>query len=89
MTINDSAVIVSAMVVPCELIAITGIKSKESVVLVRTIGDHGRDSLHNWTMLFHFFPDEISFNSKELMGLTVGEAHNLYQARDNQFVPSH
>lgn len=38
--------------------------------------------------LFEYYPDEISFDSQELLGLTVSEARALKQTKDVEFLRS-
>jgi len=38
--------------------------------------------------LFAFFPDEVSFQASELIGLTEEEAHTLYQEKDTAYLRS-
>jgi len=39
-------------------------------------------------LLFEFYPDEISFNSKEFIGLTLSEARHLKFKKDKDFLQS-
>lgn len=38
--------------------------------------------------LFTFFPDEISFNPEEFVGLTEQEARDLYHRKDVEYLKS-
>ena len=38
--------------------------------------------------LFDFYPDEINFTEKELIGLTTAEARSLKHKKDNQYLRS-
>ena len=38
--------------------------------------------------LFSFFPDEVSFQSSELTGLTEEEAYTLFQRKDTTYLRS-
>ncbi len=40
------------------------------------------------TILFDYYPDEISFNEKELIGLTFEQAKHLKFEKDKQFLQS-
>lgn len=36
--------------------------------------------------LFSFYPDEVSFCTRELIGLTEEEAHDLFQRKDRAYL---
>jgi hypothetical protein len=36
--------------------------------------------------LFSFYPDEVSFQSSEFIGLTEEEAHSLFQQKDRAYL---
>ena len=38
--------------------------------------------------LFHYYPDELSFTSRELLGLTEQEARALRHAKDVEYLQS-
>lgn len=38
--------------------------------------------------LFSFFPDEVTFVSREFIGLTEEEAYDLFQQRDRAYLRS-
>ena len=38
--------------------------------------------------LFSFFPDEVSFQPSEFIGLTEEEAHSLFQRKDTTYLRS-
>lgn len=38
--------------------------------------------------LFSFYPDEVSFQSSEFIGLTEAEAHSLFQQKDTAYLRS-
>ena len=38
--------------------------------------------------LFAFYPDEVSFQVSELVGLTEEEAHSLFQQKDRTYLRS-
>lgn len=40
------------------------------------------------TKLFSYYPDEISFSEKELIGLTEDECRRLYTEKDKKFLLS-
>lgn len=54
-----------------------------AVVYIQTHGNEGDEE-----KLFSFFEDEISFSKKELIGLTLEQAHELYHAKDVAYLQS-
>jgi hypothetical protein len=38
--------------------------------------------------LFSFYPDEVSFQASEFIGLTEEEAHTLFQRKDTAYLRS-
>ena len=38
--------------------------------------------------LFSFYPDEVSFQESEFIGLTEQEAHSLFQQKDHAYLRS-
>jgi len=50
--------------------------------VIATFGDGSSKSL------FAFFPDEVSFQVSEFVGLTEEEAHSLFQRRDTDYLRS-
>jgi len=36
--------------------------------------------------LFSFYPDEVSFNPSEFIGLTEEDAHSLFQQKDRAYL---
>ncbi len=38
--------------------------------------------------LFAFYPDEVSFQASEFIGLTEEEAHSLFQQKDHAYLRS-
>jgi len=38
--------------------------------------------------LFSFYPDEMSFQESEFIGLTKEEAHSLFQQKDRSYLSS-
>ncbi len=38
--------------------------------------------------LFAFYPDEVSFQASEFVGLTEEEAHSLFQRKDTAYLRS-
>ena len=55
----------------------------ENFVFVKTneTGDEG-------TLLFGYYPDEISFTTDELIGLTIDEAFELKKQKDIRYLQS-
>lgn len=55
----------------------------ENFVFVKTneTGDEG-------TLLFTYYPDEISFTTDELIGLTIDEAFELKKQKDLRYLQS-
>ena len=55
----------------------------ENLVFVKTneTGDEG-------TLLFAYYPDEISFTTDELIGLTIDEAFKLKKQKDLRYLQS-
>ena len=55
----------------------------ENFVFVKTneTGDEG-------TLLFPYYPDEISFTTDELIGLTIDEAFELKKQKDLRYLQS-
>ena len=39
-------------------------------------------------MLFRYYPDEISFNEKEFIGLTANQARELFHKKDKAYLQS-
>ena len=52
-------------------------------VEAHAIFDDGKESV-----LFVYFPDELSFTEEELIGLTDEEAYNLFIKKDNEYLRS-
>ena len=44
------------------------------------------DGEEDYQVLFSYYPDEISFNAGEFLGLTLDEAHHMKFGKDKQFL---
>jgi len=50
--------------------------------VIATFGDGSTKTL------FSFYPDEVSFEPSEFVGLTEAEAHSLFQKKDTAYLRS-